>query len=49
MWNLKYDTNELIKQKQTDRHEKTNLWLPKGRWGEGKVRSLGLADTDDYI
>ena len=31
MWNLKYDTNELIYQRETDSQTwKTNLWLPKG-------------------
>ena len=31
LWNLKYDTNELIYQRETDSQTwKTNLWLPKG-------------------
>ena len=31
MWNLKYDTNELIYQTQTDSQtQRTDLWLPKG-------------------
>ena len=35
MWNLKYDTNELIYKTETDSQtEKTNLWFPKGK-GEG--------------
>ena len=29
-----YDTNELIYKTETD-SQKTNLWLPKGKWGEG--------------
>ena len=30
MWNLKYDTNELIHETETDSQtQKTNLWLPK--------------------
>ena len=34
MWNLKYDTNELIYKTETDLHtQKTNLWLPKGKGG----------------
>ena len=34
MWNLKYDTNELIYKTETDSQtQKTNLWLPKGKWG----------------
>ena len=35
MWNLKYDTNELICKTETDSlTQKTNLWLVKGK-GEG--------------
>ena len=35
MWNLKYDTNELIYKTQTDSQtQKTNVWLPKGKVGE---------------
>ena len=34
MWNLKYDTNELIYETETDSQTlKTNLWLPKGKGG----------------
>ena len=45
-WNLKYDTNELIYKTETN----SQIWLPKGnRVGEGKIRSLGLADTNYYI
>ena len=32
MWNLKYDTNDLIKQTDSQR---TDLWLPRGRVGLG--------------
>ena len=36
MWNLKNDTNELIYKTETDSEtQKTNLWLPKGKVGEG--------------
>ena len=36
MWNLKYDTNELIYETETDSQtQKTDLWLPKGRRREG--------------
>ena len=36
MWNLKYDTNELIYKIEIDpRAWKTNLWLPKGKGREG--------------
>ena len=34
MWNLKYDMNISMKQKQTHR-QRTDLWLPRGRGGEG--------------
>jgi len=34
MWNLKYDTNEPIYEKETD-SQRTNLWLPTGTdWGK---------------
>ena len=34
MWNLKYDTNELICHTETDSQtQKTNLWLPKEKGG----------------
>ena len=36
MWNLKNDTNELIYKTETDSQMwKTNLWLQKGKGGEG--------------
>ena len=32
MWNLKYDTNELIYETEIDsQSQNTNLWLPKGK------------------
>ena len=40
MWNLKYDTNELIHKTETDSQtQKTNLWLPKWEreWGRDKL------------
>ena len=38
MWSLKRnDISELIKQKETHRLKRMNLWLPEG-WGEGIVR-----------
>ena len=41
MWNLKYDTNELIYETETDAQtERADLWLPRGR-GEGSV-GLGV-------
>ena len=35
MWNLKYDTNELICKTETDsQKQRTDLWLPReGGWG----------------
>ena len=34
MWNLKYDTNELIHKAETDSQTlKTSVWLPKGELG----------------
>ena len=36
IWNLKNDTNELIFKIETDSQiSKTNLWLPKRKWGWG--------------
>ena len=36
MWTLKYDTNELIYERETDSHtQRTNLWLPRGRGSGG--------------
>ena len=51
MRNLKYDTNELNYTTEIDSQtQETNLWLPKGKWGEGlKTRGLGLTDTHYYI
>ena len=38
MWNLKYDTNELIQKTEIDSQtQKTNLWLPKGTGGVGGI------------
>ena len=34
VWNLEYDTNELIYKTETDSQtQKTNLWSPKGKGG----------------
>ena len=36
MWNLKYDTYEVIYKTEIDSQtQKTNLWLPKGKWSGG--------------
>ena len=35
MWDLKNDTNELFyKTKIGSQTQKTNLWLPVGKWGD---------------
>ena len=51
MWNLNYDTNELIYETEIDSQtQKTDLWLPSGRVvREAWAGSLGLADTNYYI
>ena len=51
MWNLKYDTNELIYETETDsRTQRTDLWLPRGRGvRDGWIGSLGLANANCYI
>ena len=44
MWNLKYDTNELIYETGTDSQtQRTDLWLPRG-WGR-----LGLGVWDQQM
>ena len=51
MWNLKYDTNEIIYETETESQiYRTNLWLPKEReLGDGRTGSLGLAAANYYI
>ena len=50
MWNLKYDTNELIYETETDSHrEQTCGCQEGGEVGEGWSGSLGLADVSFYI
>ena len=47
MWNLKYDTNELIYETETDSHTQRRLFIAKGRRvGEGWTGSLGLLDAN---
>ena len=45
MWNLKYVTNELIYETETDSQtQRTDLW---SRWGRGETDwELGRADTN---
>ena len=51
MLNLKYDTNELICETETDAQTlRTDLWLQGGRgMREGWSGRLGLADADYCI
>ena len=37
MWNLKYDTNEFIYKTTDSQAQKTNVWLPKEKGGEGGI------------
>ena len=42
MWNLKYDTSELIYETETPR-QRADLWSP-GQWGEkGQEREFGIS------
>ena len=43
--------NLYTKQKQTHRHKKTNVWLPKGKGkgGKDKLGIWGLTNTNYYI
>ena len=36
MWNLKYDTNELVSEENQTQTNRTDLRLPRGRWGPGR-------------
>ena len=50
MWNLKYDTNELIyKTNRLTDIENRLVAAKRGRVVEGWIVSLGLADTNYYI
>ena len=49
MWNLNYDTNELIYKIGADSEEQTCVCQGGGWGGEGWIRSLGLADANYYI
>ena len=40
--------NLYTKQKQTHRYRKQTYSYERGREGEGKIRHLGLADTNYY-
>ena len=45
-WNLKYDTNELIYETETDSQTENRLVIAEG---EGWIGGLGLAGTNYYI
>ena len=50
MWSLKYDTNELIYQTETDSQTyRTDLWLPRERESGRWIGGLGLAEANYYI
>ena len=50
VWNLQYDTNELIYETEIDsRREQTCGCQGEERVGEGWIGSLGLADANYYI
>ena len=49
MWNLRYDTNELMYQRETDSQtQKIVSWVPR-RTEEAWTGSVGLADANYYI
>ena len=42
MWNLNYDTNELIYKNRKDSHTwRRDLWLPRGKGGSGRDKVGG--------
>ena len=51
MWNLKYDTNEIIYETETDSETQRHREQTCGCQGvgEGWIGSLGLADVNYYI
>ena len=49
MWNLKNNTNELIYETETDSDIENKFMVIKGEGGMGKIRSMGLTDTNYYI
>ena len=51
MWNLKYDTNELIYETNRLTDIENRLVVAKGKkgWEDGWIGSLGLADASYYI
>ena len=49
MWNLKYDTNELIYEMEADSQTENKLMVIKKEKGEREIRSLGLTDKYYYV
>ena len=50
IWSIKYNTNEHIYETETDSNrEQTCGCQGGGRLGEGRIKSLRLADTNYYI
>ena len=49
MWNLKYDTNELIYETERDSENRLVVAKGEGEVGEGRIGSLGLADPNYYM
>ena len=51
MWNLKYDTNELIckTERLTDIENKLLVTKGERERGRDKIRSVRLRDTDYYV
>ena len=48
VWNLKYDTNELMYQTETDRHRGQTCNQKRGL-GQCKIGNLGLIDANYYL
>ena len=50
MWNLKYDTSELVYETETDSRRREQTIVAKGLGAErGGIWSLGLADANCYL
>ena len=50
MWNLKYDTNDLIYDRETDSQTwRRDLWLWRGRGGEGRTGSPGSVEANECL
>ena len=50
MWNLKHDANEPIRETEAKSRTQRTDRSPRRTWvGEGRHRSVGLADANWYI